>query len=82
MQLVLESGNGKALPLDALADETHTVRDILHGKNPVGMPLSPQVVTDSIPQPMHPIIFEGITGTFWNPHTDGSAGPSGLDAQA
>ena len=63
MRLVLESGNGKALPLDALADETHTVRDILHGKHPDGMPLSPQVVTDSIPQPMHPIIFEGITGS-------------------
>ena len=75
----------KALPLDTLVDETHTVRDVLHEKHPDGMPLSPQVVTDSIPQPVHPIIFEEITASAIlesSLHTDGSAGPSGLDAQA
>ena len=44
-----------------------------------------KLITDAIADLVHPIIFEGITGASIHEsalHTDGGAGPSGLDAQA
>ena len=85
--------NGGMLQLDDLVSETtnngetkmHSVRDIFNDKHPKGKaPLSSTLV-EGIAEPTNPIIFDGLNAdTILQAimHTEGAAGPSGLDAQA
>lgn len=84
-RLLSDGGNGNVLSLDTMVDETHTVRDILHEKHPESGSLSSEAVVNPTSRISHPIIFQEITGTTILEsalHTEGGAGPSGLDAQA
>ena len=85
--------NGGVLQLDDLVSETtsngetkmHSVRDILNDKHPKSKaPLSSTLV-EGIAEPTNPIIFDGLNADTIlqaTMHTQGAAGPSGLDAQA
>lgn len=82
---LLSGESGRVLPLDRDVDESTTVRDILRDKHPNGEPLKFSAIAPSEENSFHPVIFEQITGaSILNAslHTDGSAGPSGMDAYA
>ena len=78
--------NNSPLSLDTQVNNVQTVRDILREKHPARQPLHPSTIIDiEHPPTQHSIIIEEITGTsILNStlHTEGSAGPSGLDASA
>ena len=85
IRLISGENNSKVLPLHSQVDENTTVHDVLLEKHPAGQPLHP--ITISTPQSAksHPVIFEEITAAaILNSalHTEGSAGPSGMDAYA
>ena len=73
------------LPLNSKLPTGLTVREELISKHPIGQPIHPSAVL-SIPTsklPSHPVILDSLDGaSLWTAalHTNGSAGPSGLDA--
>ena len=82
---LLSGENGRVLHLDSEVDDDVTVRDILRGKHPDAQLLKYSAVAPPSVDTFHPVIFEEITGTsILNAalHTDGGAGPSGVDAYA
>ena len=82
--------NGGVLQLDDLIPETNetlmrSTRDILNDKHPVGKVPPPSTLVDGIAEPTNPILFDELNSDSILQaamHTQGAAGPSGLDAQA
>ena len=86
--------NGGVLQLDELIPDKsdqgetvmRTVHDVLKDKHPPGTPPSPYTLLDNDdnPESVNPILFDGNPNSILQSalHTQGSAGPSGLDAQA
>ena len=74
------------LSLDEIIDNTlgKTVRDVLEDKHPDPQPAHPEaLLRGANNEDFHPAIFENITGEVIRAaalHTQGAAGPSGLDA--
>ena len=65
----------------------HSVREILEDKHPEATTAASSTLLDNedTPEPVNPILFYGLSPeTILQSalHTQGSAGPSGLDAQA
>ena len=84
-RLISDGGCSKVLPLNNQVDENRTVYDVLLEKHPSGGELQSDVVSKPTGRKVHPVIFQEITGqsiTEAALHTEGSAGPSGLDAYA
>ena len=65
---------------------SQTVRDVLNDKHPSARPVEPEALLtldDVTSQPVHPVFFDQITGDAIRSsalRTQGSAGPSGIDA--
>ena len=82
IHLILGENNSKVLPLHSQVDDITTVHDVLLEKHPAGQPLQP--ITISTPQSAksHPVVFNATAILNSALHTEGSAGPSGMDAYA
>ena len=80
---------GGVLKMDDLiclgtGDARH-VRDVLMEKHPPGQPADPNSLLQDETPPVHPVVFDSIDFNLIKTaalRTSGSAGPSGLDAQA
>ena len=62
-----------------------STRDILKDKHPLGKEPDAYSLKDGEPEPVNPIIFDGLDADSVRSaalHTHGAAGPSGLDAHA
>ena len=73
---------GGMLPLNSKLPTGLTVHEELISKHPIAQPIHPSAVL-SFPTsklPSHPVIFDSLDGATAALHTNGSAGPSGLDA--
>ena len=76
---------GGMLPLNSKLPSGITVREKLISKHPIGQPIHSSAVL-SLPTPKlpsHPVIFDSLDEASIRAaalHTNGSAGPSGLDA--
>ena len=87
LQLLLNESDSKGgmLPLNSKLPTGLTVREELISKHPIGQPIHPSAIL-SFPTPKlpsHPVIFESLDGALIRAaalHTNGSAGPLGLDA--
>ena len=88
INLLTESTRGGCLKLDTIIPSEHskqvTVLDALLEKHPAKQPASPDIIlmNSSTPPTPHPIIFDSIDASTIRAaalHTDGSAGPSGID---
>ena len=82
---LISGGNTKVLPLNDQVDEHRTVWDVLMEKHPAGEGLQSNILSAPTSRGVHPIIYEEITALSIMEaalHTDGSEGPSGLDASA
>ena len=65
--------------------EMTTIYRVLLDKYPLDRPPHPSTLLDSTPDPVNPIIFDGLNADAIrsaSPRTAGAAGPSGLDATA
>ena len=91
IRLLTDQGSGEKLNLDDYVastggnEERKTVRQVLLEKHPKGRPLqlSTLSVQDSPCQEPHPVMFEQINGALIHSttlKTEGTAGPSGIDA--
>ena len=88
LRLITEQNKGEVLRLDDLVNTPNSspqkVRDILESKHPSAQPPHPDsVIPTEVPPPIHPIVFDALdTATIRTAalHTNGAAGPSGLDA--
>ena len=83
-RLISDGGSAKVLLMNDQVDEHRTVYDVLFKKHPAGGELQHDIVSKPTGRRVHPVIFE-ITGLSIMEaalHTEGSAGPSGLDAYA
>ena len=84
--------SGGVLKLDDLIPETkdgetnmRSTRDILEEKHPKGRDADPRTLVEGDPNHVNPVIFESLDGDAIRQaalHTNGAAGPSGLDALA
>ena len=84
-RLISDGGSAKVLLMNDQVDEHRTVYDVLFEKHPAGGELQHDIVSKPTGRRVHPVIFEEITGLSIMEaalHTEGSAGPSGLDAYA
>ena len=87
LQLLHNESDSKSgmLPLNSKLPTGLTVSEELISKHPIGQPIHPSAVL-SFPTPelpSHPVIFDSLDGASIRAaalHTNGSAGPSGLDA--
>ena len=82
--LISDGGSAKVLPMNDQVDKHRTVYDVLLEKHPAGGELQQDIDSKPTGRRVHPVIFE-ITGLSIMEaalHTEGSAGPSGLDAYA
>ena len=83
--LSTESQSGP-MRLDDIVDESgKSVRDVLEEKHPDPQPIHPDAILDTatVDNNYHPILFDNITPEMIRNcalHTEGSAGPSGMDA--
>ena len=86
MKLLSNNSDTGLLSLDKIIDDTSgkTVRDVLEDKHPDPRPAYPEALLgDADSDSFHPAIFDTITGESIRAaalHTQGAAGPSGLDA--
>ena len=87
MRVLSVEGKGASLPLDGVlttGDQSNvTVRDELAKKHPPGQPADSNNVLDARNSDVHPVLYECIDGAAIPKaaiRTNGSAGPSGLDA--
>ena len=89
LRILSADSRGRVLDLDESLSlcsrdgERLSVRDILKAKHPSGQPIVSDALVTSEPPPVHPVIYEKITGSTIRAaslHCQGSAGPSGLDA--
>ena len=80
------SGNLKMDEMVTLGDGTSTsVRDVLLEKHPQAEPAAPEILLDDTVPPVHDVCFESLTPALLKNialHSEGSAGPSGLNAVA
>ena len=90
INLLTESTRGGCLKLDTVIPSEHSkqfiVLDALLEKHPANQAASPDIIlmNSSTPPTPHPIIFDSIDASTIRAaalHTDGSAGPSGIDAR-
>ena len=91
LRVLSESPSGGVHSLSAQVEvngEQHQVLDILKGKHPqTPAPVHPDALVDSASTaslPFHPVLFEKIDGDSIRQaalRTEGSAGPSGIDAK-
>ena len=85
LHMLSSQSNNGSLALDTLIDSV-SVKEILQKKHPPAQPLDPTALIsyeDPIEEP-HPVIFDKITGSLIRSislRTEGSAGPSKLDAK-
>ena len=85
LQMLSSQSNNGSLALDTLIDSV-SVKEILQKKHPPAQPLDPTALIsyeDPIEEP-NPVIFDKITGSLIRSvslRTEGSAGPSKLDAK-
>ena len=92
LRLLSQDNNGVPLPLDSQVETNRThksVREVLQEKHPCQQDAkSAALIDQNTRQPTdepHPILFEKIDGQLIRSmalRTDGSAGPSGMDAAA
>ena len=95
LRFLSRNTSGGVLKLDELIPEQteggetvmRSVQEILEGKHPEAtIPASSTLLdNEDTPEPVNPILFDGLSPeTILQSalHTQGSAGPSGLDAQA
>ena len=87
LRLLSSDSRGTPLSLDkeiTSSTGSDTIRDILHKKHPPSRPVYPSaILPEEAPSSTHPILLESITGQLVRTtaiHTEGTAGPSGLDA--
>lgn len=86
LKLVSDNSNAGLLNLEEIIDDTSgkTVRDVLEDKHPDPKPAHPEALLgDADNDGFHPAIFDSITAESIRAaalHTQGAAGPSGLDA--
>ena len=87
LRLLTKESRSGPLSLDEVVDARSgkTVRDVLEEKHPNPEPAHPDaILTGDMDSPdFHPILFDSITAEVIRIsalHTDGSAGPSGVDA--
>ena len=86
LKLLSDNSNTGLLSLDETIDDTSgkTVRDVLEEKHPDPKPAHPETLLgDADNDSFHPAIFDNITAESIRAaalHTQGAAGPSGLDA--
>ena len=84
-RLISDGGRAKVLLMNDQVDEHRTVYDVLFEKHPAGGELQHDIVSEPTGRRVHPTFFEEITDLSIMEaalHTEGSAGPSGLDAYA
>ena len=89
LRLLTPNSNSGFLSLDQVTAGGQSVKDILQEKHPDANPAHPEVLlngTNSIQDNnFHPILFDSITADVIRTsalHTEGSAGPSGVDAMS
>ena len=87
LRLLTDKSTGYPLQLDDLIESGNSppkkVRDILSDKHPGGLPADPDSIVSDEPPPVHPVIFDSLDASCIRSaalHTDGAAGPSGIDA--
>ena len=84
LRLLSEPERGQVLPLDEVLLDGSTVRDVLKQKHPpAGVVQDEALVERSTQSPPHAVIFDKIDGLAVRTaalHSQGGAGPSGLDA--
>ena len=85
LKLLSDDAHTGLLRLDETIDTSgKTVRDVLDDKHPDPKPVHPEAVLgDADDDSFHPAIFDNITAESIRAaalHTQGAAGPSGLDA--
>ena len=89
LRVLSQVPSGGVLALDALVDskgETKSVKDILKDKHPQAAPISEDALVDDnyVSSPLfHPVLFHKLTAASIRSaalRTEGSAGPSGIDA--
>lgn len=86
LKLLSSNSDAGLLRLDETVDDSsgETVRDVLEDKHPDPQPIHPEVLLgDADNDSFHPIVFDNITAESIRTaalHTQGAAGPSGLDA--
>lgn len=84
-RLISDGGSAKVLLMNDQVDEHRTVYDVPLEKHLAGGELQHDIVSEPTGRKVHPVIFDEITGLSIMEaalHTEGSAGPSGLDAYA
>ena len=88
LRYLSRSTSGGVLQLDDLVpettsdgeSETRSVQDILKDKHPVGKDPSPGTLLNGDPEPVNPILFDGLDADTIRQaalQTQGAAGPSG-----
>ena len=84
LRLLSSDSHTGLLRLDETIDTSgKTVRDVLEDKHPDPKPVHPEALLGDADDSFHPVIFESITAESIRAaalHTQGAAGPSGLDA--
>jgi len=88
LQLLTDQSKGVLQLNDVIPSNTSdsvSVRDILERKHPPGHPAQPDIILqgDNISPVIHPVVFDSLDATRIRTaalHTDGAAGPSGIDA--
>ena len=86
LRLLSEQSKGGVLHLDDPVETgkgQRKVRDILADKHPPGQPAHPDTIINDNPTDVHPVLFESLDAAMIRSaalHTNGAAGPSGLDA--
>ena len=87
LRYISEDNTGGVLRMEdrPLPDCPRTVREILEDKHPAPRTPPPSVLLEGPPKAVNPIMFESLTPELMKDvgrHAKGSAGPSGLDADA
>ena len=81
---LLEKIQGSPMSIHDLVDNGKTVLNVLQEKHPPAQDVSPETLADGTNMQFHPVIFESIDCEAIRKaalRTDGSAGPSGIDAR-
>ena len=88
IRLLSEPRRGQLLSLDQMVPDNDgessiSVRETLERKHPPGVPAAIDALLQEEPPETHPVLFDSLNGDKIRQaaiHTQGSAGPSGLDA--
>lgn len=86
LRLLSQPGRGRLLSLDDAVisgGKEMTAREVLLAKHPPAAPADPAALLTDTPPLSHPVLFDRLDGAMIRSsalHSQGSAGPSGLDA--